>query len=79
MEISIKKFPKGRDETHNTKMNKVAIPQGEHKELKQLIQGGIEGGENTSMGMKRKSISPAKTRKMLMYPIVERTKKYYAT
>ena len=46
VEISIKKFPKGRDETHNPKMTKVAIPHGEHKELKQLIQGGIEGGEN---------------------------------
>ena len=30
-------------------------------------------------GMETKSISPVKTRKILMYPIVERTKKDYAT
>ena len=28
-------------------MIEVAIPQGDHKDPKQLIQGGIEGGENT--------------------------------
>ena len=44
VEISINNIPKGRDRTHNTKMTEVAIPQGEHKEPKQLIQGGIEGG-----------------------------------
>ena len=49
VEISIKKFPKVRDRTHNTNMAEVAIPRGEHKEPKQLIQGGIEGGENTPM------------------------------
>ena len=63
------------DRTHNLKMNEVAIPQGEHKEPKQLIQGGIEGGENTPLGDEKKSIFPAKTRNMLMYPILERTKK----
>ena len=45
--IGIKNFPKGRDETHNPNMTEVAIPHGEHKEPKQLIQGYIEGGENT--------------------------------
>ena len=30
-------------------------------------------------GMQTKSISPAKIRKMLMYPILERNKKEYAT
>ena len=42
--ISIENFPKGRDETQNPKMIEVTIPHGEHKEPKQLIQGGIEGG-----------------------------------
>ena len=78
--ISIKTLPKGRDGTHNPKMTKVAIPHREHKEPKQLIQGGIEGGENTPpKGIKTNYISPAQIRKMLMYPMVERTKKYYAT
>ena len=76
--ISIKKFPKGRDGTHNPKMSEIEIPHREHKEPKQLIQGGIEGGENTPLRRLKKSRSPAKTRKMLMYPIVERTKKDYS-
>ena len=45
----IKKFPKGRDGTHNPKMTEVAMPHGEHKDPKQLIQVGIEGGENTPL------------------------------
>ena len=60
-------------------MNEVAILQGENKDPKQLIQGGIEGGENKSQRDEKKSISPAKTRKILMYPILERTKKEYCT
>ena len=60
-------------------MTEVVIPQGEHKDPKQLIQGGIKGGENTPLKIKTKSISPAKTRNMLMYPILERTKKEYVT
>ena len=79
VEISINIFPKGRDGTHNTKMTEVAIPQGDHKDPKQLIQEGIEGGENKPLWIKTKSISLAKTRKLLMYPILERTKKEYAT
>ena len=47
--ICIKKFLKGRDETHNPKMTEVEIPHGDHKEPKQLIQGGIESGENTPL------------------------------
>ena len=47
-------------------MNEVAIPLGEHKDPNQLIQGGTEGGERTPQGMKTKSISPTKTRNMLM-------------
>ena len=47
--IIIKKYLKGKDETHNPKMTEVAIPHGEHKEPKQLIQGGIKGGENTPL------------------------------
>ena len=39
----------GRDGTHNPKMTEVAIPYREHKDPKQLIQGGIEGGENTPL------------------------------
>ena len=35
--------------------------------------------KHTPEGMKMKSISLAKIRNILMYPIVERTKKYYAT
>ena len=38
-----------RDGTHNPKMTEVAIPHGEHKEPKQLIQVGIEGGEKTPL------------------------------
>ena len=45
VEISIKNLPKRRDRTRNPKMIEVEIPQGEHKEPKQLIQGGIKGGE----------------------------------
>ena len=44
VEISIKNFPKGRDRTLNTNMTEVEIPQGEHKDPKHLIQGGIKGG-----------------------------------
>ena len=47
--ISIKKYLKGRDGTHNAKMTEVEIPHEEHKNPKQLIQGGIEGGENTPL------------------------------
>ena len=36
-------------------MIEVAIPQGENKEPKQLIQGGIEGGENTCLGDENKN------------------------
>ena len=43
------KIPKGRDGTLNPKKTKVAIPHREHKDPKQLIQGGIEGGENTPL------------------------------
>ena len=39
-----KQNPKGRHGTHNPKMTEVAIPHREHKEPKQLIQGGIKGG-----------------------------------
>ena len=56
--ISIKKFSKGRDKTHNPEMTKVAITWGEHKEPKQLIQGGIEDGENTPMGDENKIYIP---------------------
>ena len=59
VEISINNFPKGRDGTHNTKMTEVAIPQGEHKDPKQLIQWGIEGGENTPMGDENKIYIPS--------------------
>ena len=44
VEVSIKKFPMGRDGTQNPNMTEVAILQGEQKDPKQLIQGGIEGG-----------------------------------
>ena len=47
--ISIEKYLKGGDRTHNPNKAKVAIPHGEHKDPKQLIQGGIEGGENTPL------------------------------
>ena len=47
--ISIKKNLIGRDGTHNPKMTEVEIPHGEHKEPKLLVQGGIEGGENTPL------------------------------
>ena len=57
--ISIKNFPKVRDITHNPKMNEVEIPRGEHKEPKHLIQGGIEGGENTPMGDENKIYIPS--------------------
>ena len=56
--ISIKKIPKGRDETHNPKMVEVAIPHEEHKEPKQIIQGGIEGGENTPLWVENKMYIP---------------------
>ena len=79
VEISIKIFPKGRDKTHNHKMTEVAIPQGEHKDPKQLIQGGVKGGENTPLGDQNKIYIPTYTRKRIMYPILERTKKEYAT
>ena len=39
-------------------MTEVAIPQGEHKDPKQLIQGGIEGGENTPLGDQNKIYIP---------------------
>ena len=39
-------------------MIEVAIPQGEHKKPKQLIQGGIEGGENTPLGDENKIYIP---------------------
>ena len=54
-----KKISKGRDRTHNPKMTEVAIPQGEHKEPKQNIQGGIEGVENTPLGDKNKIYIPS--------------------
>ena len=37
------------DGTHNPKMTEVEIPHGEHKDPKQLIQGGIKGGNSTSL------------------------------
>ena len=40
-------------------MNEVEIPQGEHKDPKQLIQGGIEGGENTPRGDQNKFYIPS--------------------
>ena len=40
-------------------MIEVAIPQGEHNEPKQLIQGGIKGGENTPLGDKNKIYIPS--------------------
>ena len=57
--ISIKKYLKGRDETHNPKMTRVEIPHEEHKEPKQLIQGGIEGGENTPLRDENKIYIPS--------------------
>ena len=59
VEISNKIFPKGMDITHNPKMIEVEIPQGEHKEPKQNIQGGIEGVENTPLGDKNKIYIPS--------------------
>ena len=47
----------GTDRTNNPKMDEVAIPQGEHKEPKQ-IQGGIEGGENKPLGDENKIYIP---------------------
>ena len=38
-----------RDGTHSPKMIEVEILHREYKEPKQLIQGGIEGGENTPL------------------------------
>ena len=40
-------------------MIEVAIPHGEHKDPKQLIQGGIEGGENTPLGDENKIYIPS--------------------
>ena len=40
-------------------MPEVEIPWGEHEEPKQLIQGGIEGGENTPMGDENKIYIPS--------------------
>ena len=56
--ISIKKFPKGRDGTHNPKMIEVEIPHEEQKEPKQIIQEGIEGGENTHLRGWKQSLYP---------------------
>ena len=56
--ISIKKYLKGRDGTHNPKMTEVAIPHREHKDPKQLIQGGIESGENTLLRGLKQSLYP---------------------
>ena len=56
--IGIKKYLKGRDITHNPKMNEVAIPHGEHKEPKQLIEGGIEGGGNTPLRGWKQTLYP---------------------
>ena len=56
--LSIKKFPKGRDGTHNPKMIEVAIPHREHKDPKQLIQGGIEGGENSPLRGWKQNLYP---------------------
>ena len=39
-------------------MTEVAIPHGEHKEPKQLIQGGIEGGENTPLRGWKQTLYP---------------------
>ena len=39
-------------------MIEVAIPQGEHKNPKQLIQGGIEGGENTPLRGWKQTLYP---------------------
>ena len=57
--ISIKKYLKGRDGTHNPKMTEVAIPHGEHKDPNQHIQGGIEGGEKTPLGDENKIYIPS--------------------
>ena len=40
-------------------MTKVEIPHREHKDPKQLIQGGIEGGENTPLGDQNKIYIPS--------------------
>ena len=56
---SIKKILKGRDETHNPNMTEVAISHEEHKEPKQLIQGGIEDRENTPLGDENKIYIPS--------------------
>ena len=52
-----------------------AIPQGEHKNPRQLIQGGIKGRKNTPQGDQTKNISPAKTDKRLQNPILEKKQK----
>ena len=52
------KLSQGEGHTHNPKMNEVAIPQGEHKDPQQFIQGGIEGGENTPLGDENKIYIP---------------------
>ena len=40
-------------------MIEVEIPQGEHKDPKQLIQGGIDGGKKTPLGYQNKKIIPS--------------------
>ena len=47
-------------------MIEVAIPWGEHKDPKELIQGGIKGEEKTLLGDEIFFISPAKKTKILM-------------
>ena len=49
----------GRDKTHNPKITEVTIPLGEHKDPKQLIQGGIDSGENTPPGDENKIYIPS--------------------
>ena len=60
-------------------MTEAAIPHGEHKEPKQLIQGGIEGGENTPLrGWKQTLYPQLKQERCWCIPTVERTKKDYS-
>ena len=39
-------------------MTEVEIPHGEHKDPKQLIQGGIKGGENTPLRGWKQNLYP---------------------
>ena len=52
-----------------------AIPKEEHKEPRQLIQGGIKGGKNKPQGDQANNISPAKIDKSIQNPILEKKQK----